>query len=151
MFSASTLVGIAFIALSLYFLHRTLHTFRRAEQSSDWPRVTGKVLNSEAIAHSVSGNRRNFKVKYQYVVANQTYTSQRGAFYTLDGEEAKDLVAAHNQESRVSVYFDPKAPDQAVLVQGPRAHRKFGDVILASVGVLFSFLVLAGGLTGVLV
>ena len=98
--------------------------------------------------HNATSNHRHFRVKYEYAVDDQTYTGKRGAFYTLDGKEAQELVAQHNTEARVSIFYNPDSPDQAVLVTGPRPTKRYGDTLLASFGVLLSVAILVGGLTG---
>jgi hypothetical protein len=91
----------------------------RQIHSADWPTVLGSVTASE-----VTGRKQNmWKLEYTYIVAGQTYTSEKYAYdpMPVQGEaEVKRHIAAIPVGAVVDVSYDPNNPADAVLRPGLR-------------------------------
>lgn len=115
---ALVLVGGGIIA----FIHLVL---AGPEQTRSWPRTEGTILEQYVppiVQGQGMGTKREMaRIRYQYRVAGQTFTSDRVLF---SGGRA---TAAYNSQvsqlypagARVEVYYNPKAPGEAVLDHQP--------------------------------
>ena len=57
------------------------------------------------------------------------------SYFTLVYPETMEFAEAHPEGSELQVYYDPLNPAESVLVPGPRADKRYSDLILASLGV----------------
>jgi hypothetical protein len=105
-----------------------------ALRSARWRATQGEVL---------AGLPGSDSLRYRYTVKGKTYTAARVAFYS----GAIRAFAAPPPGSPVTVYYDPTAPDRAVLQPGagPLAYLPIAaGGLLFVLGLLSSLLALAG-------
>lgn len=114
----------------------------KTSNAADWPRADALVITSTL----VKGCRGNVQflpdVRYQYVVDGQTYTGRRIAYgVQACGSDSSAAIALrpYPEGRRVPVFYNPKAPGDAVLEVG-----RPGAVIWASAP-LFILMILAWG------
>ncbi len=102
----------------------------RAYQSTAWREVPGTVLYAEC---SSAGNRTSARhVQYEYTVGGVRYASLREHFGLRVA--SVDCVAGYGAGERVSVYYDPARPSEAVLRPGSYRQPALG----AAVGLTFA-------------
>ncbi|GIV78971.1 MAG: hypothetical protein KatS3mg050_3365 [Litorilinea sp.] len=137
----SLAISAALLAFGFVFL-------QKANASRDWPAVTGRVQNVR-VTWNLSNSQGSmpdreyfFEVHYTYAVEGQTYTGKRfslghgsnAAGRTYDSEEAaRAAAAAYTAGSAITVYYDPAAPEEAVLLPGAG----FGAYAPLLLGLLF--------------
>lgn len=121
----------------------------RQYPSTRWPSVDGKVI-SEFYRPIQAGGSYKYRsgevtLPYEYVVDDQIYRSGR---FSLAHEKFRDVEKAaqefaeeHQRGAVVKVYYNPKHPEQSVLLTGPSWRDDFALMLLGG------FLVLAGFLT----
>jgi hypothetical protein len=103
-------------------------------QSRDWPHVTGKVVVARIVrgesrdhsGDSVGSHRHRteyfqLEVRYEYRVRGKAYVGTKHSFRVNRYDEYGDavdalrgIVAGHE----VPVYYDPRQPQRAVLING---------------------------------
>jgi hypothetical protein len=90
-----------------------------AYPSQQWPSVGGEIVSTSLEGRTtVGGSRYCLDVSYQYPVNDQRYTSSRIKTHSLCYETTVDaLVAlqAYPEGGAVTVYYNPKNPDRALL------------------------------------
>ncbi len=112
-------VGVAYIVM-------TVLSRRKRESLWDWPAVQGEVVDTALYRHE----RRTLDkheitytpvVAYRYTVEEQAYRSQQRDFAPYSAHTFTDHVAAtavltqYPLGSAVTVRYNPRAPQQAVL------------------------------------
>lgn len=121
------LLGVALLAFGFSFV-------RQANASRDWPTVTGRIQNVRVTwdltnsQESLPGREYYFEVQYAYAVDGQSYTGERyslgdgsnaaGRTYNSEEEAREAAAAAYTAGSDITVYYDPAAPEAAVLQPG---------------------------------
>lgn len=91
----------------------------RAAPTRAWPATGGVVVASAVEAGTGRSGGDRPRVAYAYTVAGRAYTGHeigRAMGYTRAG--ARRWVAQFPVGARVPVYYDPAAPERAVLVPG---------------------------------
>lgn len=94
------------------------------ERSCAWPRVRGLVREVEITGAPVSmegGFRRMAAtpvVRYEYWVEGQKYLSSRVNWTGFGFDAAIDRYLAYQERTHVEVWYDPHAPEKAVLEPG---------------------------------
>ena len=90
--------------------------------SMGWPAVQGRVLEAYVGRHTDDEGTPVYYpvVRYAYTVAGQEYTSDQIAFgpevaSSMDALQAEKTVARYPVGSLVTVYYNPEAPQEAVL------------------------------------
>lgn len=118
-------IPLAFIAL---IAGAALWKYLEVRQASDWPSVIGKVVVSTSEVRKVktfddnaaSGRgeeERNFaKIIYEYTVDGEKLRGTRVSIGEDRGNfEVAETIAKYPVGTVVTVYFDPRHPEQAVL------------------------------------
>lgn len=94
----------------------------RAQASTQWPTVEGKVIDSEVERnHGGDGTQYEAEVHYQYVVKGTTYNSNRVAFGSIrkdDPSDARMVVNRYPKGATVTVSYSPNDPTLSVLEPG---------------------------------
>lgn len=107
--------GFVCIVLGLGFSTFLLWTLIRQHQSRRWPTTAGEILDSGLDEDSDGWGPR---VRYAYIVKEKRYTSDRLYFYLSTQSSAKDArkhLSPYPVGKAVTVYYDPREPQQAVL------------------------------------
>ncbi len=102
-----------------------LSQYWKDRNSIYWPAVQGQIIES-AVEDKFDGHpERNsdFRpyVKYQYMVDNQSHVSEQYAFkqISMSRKAVQSLIQENYLPNKpVTVYFNPKDPEQAVLEPG---------------------------------
>jgi hypothetical protein len=110
------LIGLAFV---LHSLRANYHD----RQSLRWPAVSRTVMHSEA-QYGRSGRHGGWEVSvsYRYQVNDQRYSGNRISLWNPNGggprNDVNTFVANNLAQSTVTVYYDPRHPQSAVLEPG---------------------------------
>ncbi len=117
--TSTTFWGIAILIGALLLGTYVSHTWLMEHQSLDWAAADGTIVSSEITTHSGAHGTRNpsAAVEYEYVVDGVTYRSDKIRWGAAD-DTPYELINSYQEESDVEVYYDPKAPDRAVLRRG---------------------------------
>ncbi len=120
-YTRSSVTGVAifgFVFTALLGIY-SAHTWHRESQSTDWTETTGTILESHVETQDGIKGRTHpdASVTYEYAVDGRIHRSDRVRWGAPD-DTPKELVRAYPKGAQVSVYYDPKAPERAVLRQG---------------------------------
>lgn len=111
--------------VGLFSIGSALRSKRLANTSQTWQGTQGRVIASE-IKKSTSNDRDYGQstsyeaiVRYTYSVAGKEYTGERVSFGVKNSSEklASETVAHYPVNTSVTVFYDPRKPQQAVLDQ----------------------------------
>lgn len=129
----SNLLAIfAFVAYALFvavLLLVVVQTIRHSQESKSWPTVSGLIIRSEVreIKNANTGpiNKYREYLEYEYIVDGRTYTCGlisiadtavlRFNSGTRSGRVAKQIVKMYPLGQSVTVHYDPRNPEIAVL------------------------------------
>ena len=96
-----------------------------AQDSLSWPSVTGLVTRSELRATSQKrGKQRTTEhridVSFEYIVDDEMYENDVIQFNqgALSVSDKRLLVSTYPEGRKVEVFYNPRKPDQSVLVPG---------------------------------
>ena len=114
---ACVLAGVLFL--------RTAYLFKSIA-SRKWVMTQGKILSSQVISSRKFLKQPKYlasfipKIVYEYFVGDRTYSSDRFSFSpsALFYKTVSNIVNKHPVGKIVNVYYNPKNPKDAVLVQG---------------------------------
>ncbi len=113
--------GMAFLVATLGMTFWHFAVFQRQQASFQWPTATGTILQS-AQTYVEAGNNSHYRadVVYQYEVKGTRYSSHRISLWSSDlsYNDPKGFVTSHPAGSEAMVYYDPRRPENAVLVPG---------------------------------
>ena len=119
---ARWLLPTAAATSGMYLAVSEMRAIAEARQSLGWPHVAGYVRAAGPIEHSNARGAPPFqRVRYAYTVAGIDYESHRVSF----GRSPKERilsgagVVGYQDNERVTVYYDPRDPESAVLEPGP--------------------------------
>lgn len=117
-------ISAALLAFGFLFL-------QKAYASRNWPAVTGRIQNVRVTwdvdnsPESMGDREYYFEVRHAYEVDGQAYTGERysfgdgsnaaGRIYRSEDEARAAAAAAYTVGSDITVYYDPAAPESAVL------------------------------------
>lgn len=95
----------------------------KANACQSWDSVPGKVVESDVVkteTHNFDGGNSiayNAHIRYAYSVMAQEYTGDRIAFgvKAISKAGANNIAAKYPLNAQVTVYYDPKKPQDAVL------------------------------------
>ena len=95
---------------------------RQSAESLQWPGVSGQIITA-ARRHENGGRRTRActwaQICFQYQVAGDPQTSCHATFLDSCYPPFADMMLARYPEgAAVTVFYDPRAPDQAVLEPG---------------------------------
>jgi hypothetical protein len=94
--------------------------------SQSWPTTEGVVTDSRIlIGYDSEGNASHeVRISYSYVVDDVTYTADRlsaaSHFASGDLRRAEEFSLQYGRGTAVTVTYDPRNPEQAVLQPGPQ-------------------------------
>jgi len=115
-----------------------------------WPATPGTIIGAEVRITPESGEEPFYDavVRYAYTVQGQEYEgAQDDLTYVSNAQDAAQAIVARYQVgASVLVYYDPQAPQRALIDRSIRPHHLVG---LSLAGLLFPLLV-AGGLLAIL-
>lgn len=133
-----TLVYLTLIVSALYF---TFVAAPKALNANDWPYTQGKVAHIELIERKRSNKNSDIvtvysaKLHYQYAVDGKTYSSIQVRWADRNKEKISSLIEKeHAPGSKVTLYYNPKNPNQSALQQGlSSGHVLTGLFLLVSI------------------
>jgi len=115
-----------------------------------WPAAPGTIIGAEVRVAPRSGEEPFYDavVRYAYTVQGQEYEgAQDDLTYVSNAQDAAQAIMARYQVgASVPVYYDPQAPQRALIDRGIRPHHLV-SLLFAS---LFPPLLVAGGLLAIL-
>lgn len=128
--------GFAFVALwivlwSLGTLSADVaqvYNLARQRAASSFPSVDGTIVESKIVEdRDADGTTYTALLRYTYQVAGRDYTADRDRYYTVSvGQRAAQrIVEAHPVGSKVTVYYNPADPSDALLRPGIAAGDSF--------------------------
>jgi hypothetical protein len=121
-------------------------TIARQYPSTKWPSVEGKVMWQGYHTFAAGGSHKHrteeVTLSYEYVVAGQTNRSEQyslsHAGFRDDEQTTAEFARTHQRGAIVTVYYNPKHPERAVLLTGPSWNDNYalmiGGGFLAVVG-----------------
>jgi hypothetical protein len=107
-----------FAVLTDYYMLQYISDERKAErEASQWPSVNGTVLSARLVSHGSIRYRADYpEVTYSFEVDGKTYKSKHiSAGGEMGGVTAEGVLARYPVGSQVTVYYNPKKPNNAVL------------------------------------
>ena len=132
---------LAFIAVGIFLIVRSRRDKEKAQQSLNWPGVTGKVLEARIIESTSTDSDGGYTtmyrpyVQYEYEVGGTVYTGDKigvGLVVSTSGsKKSQETVARYPMGSSVRVFVNPNDPADAVLEQ------KAPSKALMVVGIIF--------------
>lgn len=152
------LFGLWLVYLCVQGLLEKSKNAKQAQAAKDWASATGNVVSLEIVEGQNRSSEtqqviRTYRpeVTYSYTVGGKEFKSSRIAFGKIlyyQSAEAEAFKSKYGQGAQVPVFYDPAAPDQAVLDRDPSHATK---LVFADYGMMIFGLVLLGiGLSGVL-
>jgi hypothetical protein len=112
--------GIIFIILAIGAIALGLWTRQMSLKVASWPQIEGKIIAStlEQDPHDADSSPR---IVYQYEIDGRRYEGSQityaGTSNSVDAKQA--LVARYPVGRCVNVYYNPEAPQSAVLENEP--------------------------------
>lgn len=133
-------IGFSIAVSSMY------KTFKRAEQTKQWPSTVGEVVKTKikeinsSSGNSSSGNTRSYKpvVFYSYQIAGRDYTGrvlQKGSD-SASLSWAEEILEEYPVGKEVDVFYNPYRYKEAVLITGSSGKFKFGFAIFSLAAVI---------------
>jgi len=122
-----TIFGLLFTGVGLIMFVQFFRQFRTSKKSKEWPSAEGRVVEAvveQKVDTDTDGSydrRYAPRIIYTYSVHGQTYTSGQaniGARRWYSSQARAEARLTHRPEQRVTVYYDPDNPAQAVLEAG---------------------------------
>lgn len=122
--STSLILLIVIIAIVLFFFARKEQALK--EESVQWLSVEGTVASSQvrrAFEKKGGSSETNFifELHYNYEVQGQTYAGNRYKFHGdpvfKSKKDAEELVADYPPGKKITVYYQPDDPQQAVIIR----------------------------------
>lgn len=120
-----------FIVVGLILVGFGVYNIYQANASEKWPTTTGEIVSSDVKRHAGEASKPNRRggqsttyspdILFEYDIEGETYTSSKVAFGGVsfnDRADAQRIVDNYPVGKQVTVYYNPKAPDIAVLEVG---------------------------------
>lgn len=139
-------IALAAIVFALHFGYGFAEPIVRsvwaAHTSQHWPQTQGSVVHV-SIEKGHKGRPYEL-VEYAYVVGGKTYQSNGISFMSLDSDAVspQDLATRYPIGKAVNVFYNPDAPQEAVLRPGLHSYLPVAMLVLGLlvvVGALGSF------------
>ncbi len=116
--------SVAAVILGVFCVWGVLQLYDAA-RSYNWPHVAGRITSSVARSKLMKGRHGEFithwpDVRYEYVVGDRRFVNDR-IMFTHRGfskSATQHLVEKYPVDKVITVYFDPKNPESAVLEPG---------------------------------
>ena len=148
------LAGFLFAIFGIYLLGRALSDYKKAVASLEWPGVEGRLTDLRLWGkRNVDGEMQDAEkliVAYEYEFKGSQYKGSSVAFYTLVYPETVEFARSHSANGDVTIYCNPKAPVESVLVPGPRKDKPYSDCLLGAFGMIVGVVIAALGFLGVI-
>ena len=99
----------------------TIEDLYKAWVSRNWPRVTGYLQSKTIEVKEHDGLSYHPKVNYKYDINGMTYYSTNIGYlgmHSLSEENAEELLGHLQVNKNLDVFYNPKDPEDAVLVTG---------------------------------
>lgn len=113
-----------------------LHIVISANSSYTWIEVKGKIVSTKIVNNS---DEKDIEVKYTYSVNGKSYHGHKISFgdnTSMTGQEVDRIYEKFLPSGKIiSVYYNPKSPDKAVLEPG----NNFGSLWPLIMGVFLLF------------
>ncbi len=123
-----SLFPLVFVGVGLILLAVGAYQIYRGRQSTQWPTVTGVITVSELGKHvdrdtdtGSTSTTYSADISYDYVVDDVAYVNGSvyfGSMQSSDPSTARLVLNRYPVEKRVTVYYNPARPQQAVLEPG---------------------------------
>ncbi len=126
-----TIIGGVFILLGVLITLYLIARLRQALSSHRWPSVVGDLDSAElknviyrgkevnGTAEQASADMVNFK--YHYQIHGKLYEGTRVTFSDAINKTSgslKKIKAMYQGKNQIVIYYNPKSPDQSVLIPG---------------------------------
>lgn len=149
------IAGTVFALMSAWMLRFAIQNLQKADISSDWPSVKGRIVKSELWGkRNIDGEQKpveKLSVEYQYEVNGNDYRGTKVAFYTLVYPETLKFAKENPENSEISVFYNPNTPSESVLVTGSKeGNKRYSEIILASLGLIVSAAIAISGVMGII-
>lgn len=105
-----------------------IHDLVRQRAGSSFPTVDGTITESKIVEdRDADGTTYIARIRYAYQVAGRDYTADRVRYWTVSAGRgaAERIVEAHPVGSKVTVYYNPADPSDALLRPGITAGDSF--------------------------
>ncbi len=129
--SLTTIIGSGFILVGILITVYLVYRLRQAFSSHLWPGVVGDLDSADLRRVVYRGKEVNgtldqasadiVSFAYHYQVHGQTYRGTRVTFsdaINKTSSSLKKIQAMHQGKDQIVVYYNPKNPDQSVLIPG---------------------------------
>ncbi len=146
-------LALVFGAVGIWVLILYRREKRKAQESSTWPSVTGKVVEAYISSHSGTDSEGESvevyapKVVYEYAVNGVVHRSDRLAIGPAatypKRRRAEQEVARYPVGSEVRVFYNPQNPAEAVLQTSLQAGKTM--LILGIIFLVLGVLIACGG------
>lgn len=113
--------GLFWSAITLLFDYQMMVPAARQLLASRFPSTKGMILSSEVTEHDgEDGPTYGVKLSYSFSVEDQPFigTRYRYSNFTSGGDWARRVVGRHAPGTEVTVYYDPRNPENCVLRPG---------------------------------
>ena len=113
------LIALLMIMVAAFVLGQKITTAMRQARRS-WTSTTGKIVRSQVEAQQGRATGYNPKVVYEYEVRGRLYRCRtiqvaKQRFLRSTWLDAYDVVEEYPEGERVTVYYNPDEPAEAVL------------------------------------
>lgn len=121
---------VGWSAATLSIDAKIVHGALRQTQARQYPSVEGKVIHCKVEERSDSdGTVYDVDILYSYEVQQKQFTCNRVRFLKLWGKEwVVPFAEAHRAGSKVTVYYNPDDPGDAVLLPGVAGQELFAPL-----------------------
>ena len=96
-------------------------SLHRDRPSLHWPVVPGVMMQIDVYYHSGRNAHYSVQATYTYIVNGTRHVSHQICLWSPDlsrAGNAESFAKAHRAHTSVDVYYDPRNPDNAVLIPG---------------------------------
>ncbi|GAP12005.1 hypothetical protein BECAL_03205 [Bellilinea caldifistulae] len=119
---------LLFAGIGVWLILRYQKNKEKARQSLDWPKTTGRIIESRIAEHEsededgISTYTYSPVVRFEYQVAGITYTGDRmgiGPSVAISNRrKVEERIAYYPAGKNVPVFYNPQNPSEAVLEAG---------------------------------
>jgi hypothetical protein len=142
----NSLFALVFSVIGLSMLIGVLLGIRKSKSVQQWPSTTGRITESTTLgSFQQSGKGRIWieepKLSYTYVVDGKEYTGHDIGIAETDTaskQAAEDKIAPYPMGKDVTVFYNPKSPDDSVL------EKQLDTAALSIVGIIGSIFLVIG-------
>lgn len=135
--------SLVFIISGLAVLIYGIGVVRDARNCGTWPKTEGRVTSSDAQVVSREKGRGVYapNVAYSFQVATKRYESSRLTLVPRNYpslQQTESILARYPVGAKVTVYYDPKSPENCVLVTtttGTEWAYALGGALMIGVGI----------------